>query len=171
VEDRQLISVVDALGTARGELPQAPMKSCVDARRLGGEGRVAGCLTVFGSSVCALAPSARAPSQRPRCLSFHSGAREAQPQITSSYVVEISRSKTHSVAATGHSACTSSTVCRSVQAREIRQESYGAEVSGVLPCRSRRAKQQKWLAGAPGFEPGDGGIKIRAIPLCHQSLF
>ena len=34
-----------------------------------------------------------------------------------------------------------------------------------------RLQRRDWLAGAPGLEPGNGGIKIQVVRLIYQSLF
>src|SRR5260370_41902472 len=38
-------------------------------------------------------------------------------------------------------------------------------MSAVLPHLEITPRRPDWLAGAPGFEPGNGGIKIRKTPL------
>src|ERR1700759_4679145 len=37
------------------------------------------------------------------------------------------------------------------------------EVSEIFPRNENGPGRPRWLAGAPGFEPGDGGIKIRCL--------
>jgi hypothetical protein len=53
-----------------------------------------------------------------------------------------------------------------VRRRSRERPNYGA-FSGV---RRRTPKRGDWLAGAPGFEPGNGGIKIRPFPWVDKHL-
>jgi hypothetical protein len=48
-------------------------------------------------------------------------------------------------------------------ARERATTSYLAEMTRLLGVRGGHTQERIWLAGAPGFEPGDGGIKIRCL--------
>src|SRR6476619_577040 len=38
-----------------------------------------------------------------------------------------------------------------------------ADIRAFLPIWWTKSRRPNWLAGAPGFEPGNGGIKIRCL--------
>src|SRR5260370_31201412 len=44
-------------------------------------------------------------------------------------------------------------------------------MSAVLPHLEITPQRPDWLAGAPGFEPGNGGIKIQVVRIIYQRAF
>jgi hypothetical protein len=44
-------------------------------------------------------------------------------------------------------------------------------MSPVLGMPGNLGERPRWLAGAPGFEPGNGGIKIRLVCMIYQGPF
>jgi hypothetical protein len=48
-----------------------------------------------------------------------------------------------------------------------RQHTYRLIKEGRCKCWDSPSQRPRWLAGAPGFEPGNGGIKSR----CQENRF
>src|SRR6266849_9100167 len=44
-------------------------------------------------------------------------------------------------------------------------------MSAVLPHLEITSQRPHWVAGAPGFEPGNGGIKIQVVRIIYQRAF